>query len=536
MSGLPIIKKNREDFKDNNLKQEDSYSPFSVQKEVKDFRVLFVYPNQMAGVVPGSLAILSACLKKAGFQTKLFDASLYNLSTKSQDEVREKFNQVKKTELDKYFSYKKEDIFEDFVKTVKEYKPNLITTTAVDETLSLGAKLLNKIKEFNIPFVVGGLTAVLAAEKVFEDKAINIVCVGEGEEAIVELCEKMYKGEDYSNVRNFYIRNKEGTIKKNPLRTVVNLNNLPHPDYSIYDDSRFFRPFHGEVVRMVVVDTDRGCPYNCTFCAAPALRDYYKKTSDQQYYRRKSISKIIDEIKYLIKEYNLNFIWFSSETFLARPIEELRELAKRYKEEINLPFWCQTRLDTFNEEKINLLKDMGCKAMSLGLEHGDEKIRNEILKKQLSDEQVIKAAHLIAGSGIIATINSMIGIPDETKEDVFKTIEMNRKLHSILKGKCSLNTFTFSPYYGTSLRELSIKRGYLKDPTKTPNFYSESILEMPSMSKKEILGFEKTLPLYIKLPKEYFPQIEIAKKDDEEGRAMFEKLRDISNNLSMQES
>lgn len=502
------------------------------KNNVKNFKVLFLYPNQMAGVVPVSLALLSACLKKSGFQTKLFDASLYNLAEKSQDEVREKYNQVKKTELDKYFSYKKEDIFEDFIKTVKEYKPNLIVTTAVDETLPLTFALLDKVKEFSIPCVAGGITAIFNPGRVFQHNSIGFVCIGEGEEAIVELCEKIYNGEDYSNIRNFHIRNKDGTIKKNPLRPLVDINNLPHPDYSIYDDTRFYRPFHGEVVRMTVIDTDRGCPHKCTFCAAPALMDYYKKNNNSTYFRTKDVDKIIDEIKYVIKEYKVNFIWFSSETFLARSLKELREFARRYKEEINLPFWCQTRLDTFTDEKITMLKDMGCKAMSLGLEHGDEKMRNDVIKKNISDEQIIEAAHLIAKSGITATINSMIGLPDETREQVFKTIDMNRKLYSILGGNCSLNTFTFSPFYGTPLRELSIKKGYLKDPSKIPNFYSGSILEMPSMSKEEILGFEKTLPLYIKLPEEYFPQIEIAKKDDEEGTAMFEKLSEISKNLA----
>jgi len=499
---------------------------------MKNFKVLFIYPNVHGGVVPSNLAILSACLKKAEFQVKLFDASMYKLSEISQDEMREKLGQVKKTDLHKYFSFKETDIYEDFLKTIKEYKPDLIGINFVDETLPLGLSLLDKIKEYKIPVVAGGVGVIFSPERLLEYNSINMVCVGEGEEAIVELCEKMYHGQDYSHVRNFHIKNKDGSVKKNPLRPLTDINELPYPDYSIYDQTRFFRPFHGSVVRMVVIDTDRGCPFNCTYCAAPNLRDHYMKNNCGQYFRLKNLDKVFDEIKHLVKTYDFNFLWFSSETFLIRGKEEFTEFARRYKEEINLPFWCQTRLDTFTDENTRQLKEMGCKAMSLGFEHGDEEVRNKLLNKNVTDEQIINAFKLIAKYGITATVNSMIGLPDETREQVLKTIKLNRKINEILSGNCSINTFIFSPYTGTPLRKLCIQKGYLKDPFQVPSFYSGSILEMPSMSKEEILGFEKTLPLYIKLPESYFPKIELAQKNTEEGRKMLDELCEIYRNMN----
>lgn len=494
---------------------------------MKNFKVMFVYPNQMGGVIPSNLPVISACLKQAYFQVKLFDASMYKISQKSQDEVREKLNQVKKTDINKYFSFKPTDIFEDFVKEVEEYKPDLIAITFVDETMPLGFSLLEKIRDKKIPVVAGGVTAIFASEILLKNPDINIVCVGEGEEAIVELCDRMYNGEDYNDLKNFYFKNEDGTIKKNPIRPLVDLNKLPYPDYSIFDDTRFYRPFHGEVVRMIIIDTDRGCPFGCTFCAAPGLRDHYRKNNCGVYYRTKKINRVIDEMKELITKYRINFIWFSSETFLIQNDDAFKEFVRRYKEEINLPFWCQTRLDTFTEEKTKLLSEMGCKAMSIGFEHGDDVIRNGLMKKNISEEQIINAFKIISKYDIIATVNSMIGLPDETREQVFKTIELNRKIYNILKGKCSVNTFIFSPFHGTPLRELCVQKGYLKDPEKIPNFYSGSILDLPTLSKEEIIGFERVLPLYIKLPEEYFPKIAIAEKDTEEGRKMFEELCEI---------
>lgn len=495
---------------------------------MKNFKILFVWPSHLGGVIPCNIAVLSACLKKDGFKVKLFDASLYKITQENQEEIREKLNQVERTNINKYFSFSKENIFEDFVKSVKEYQPNLIAITFLDETLPLGFSLLDKIKELNIPVVAGGITTIFSPERILQNECIDIVCIGEGEEALVKLCNKMYNGEDYSDVENFHFKNKDGTVKRNLLMPLVNLDEIPYPDYSIFNPTRFFRPFHGEVVRMGRIDTDRGCPYGCVFCAAPSLREYYKENNCGQYFRTKKIDRIINEIKALVRTYNFDVIWFSSETFLARSQEELTEFAKRYVQEINLPFWCQTRLDTFTEEKTKLLKEMGCKAVSLGLEHGDDKIRNSLMNKNVSDKQIIESFKLIAKYGIIATVNSMIGLPDETREQVFKTIEMNRKIYSILSGKCSLNAFIFCPFSRTPLREKCIQKGYLKDLSQTPSFYLGSTLDMPSMSKQEILGLERVITLYIKLPRSYFPQIEIAEKDTEEGRKMFEKLCKIA--------
>ena len=168
---------------------------------------------------------------------------------------------------------------------------------------------------------------------------------------------------------------------------------------------------------------------------------------------------------------------------------------------------------------------MGCQAVSVGLEHGNEEFRTKILNKRLTNESIFKGFELLAKYNIKPTINSMIGFPDETRELIFETIEMNRKISKILKGNHNINIFTFIPFSGTKLRQISLERGYLlPDDEIQWSFYKESMLTMPNLSKEEIAGLEKTLQFYLKLDKKYWKDIKIAEKNDKEGLEMFNKL------------
>jgi len=494
----------------------------------KDFKVLLFYPNQsLLGIAPTHLAILSACLKQAGFITKLFDCSIYKSKTETNDDVRTKLGHVKKTNIENYFKGKTENIYEDFVKTINDYQPDLIGISVIDSTIFFSLDFLKLIKDKKIPVVFGGVGATFAYERILKSGLVDYVCIGEGEETIVELATNIMENKDCSKIKNIYTI-KDGGIVKNPLRALVDINKTPMPDFSIYENYRFYRPFSGKVVRVMPIDTDRGCPWWCTYCAAPAIKNLCKAENIGRYYRVKKYDKIFDEIKYLVKEFDIDYLSFFSETFTALSRKDFKDFAIRYKKEVGLPFFCQSRLDTLTEEKTKLLAEMGCKSIAVGLEHGSERIRKELLDKRLSNIQIISAFKELAKYDIIPVINCMIGLPDETREEVFETIGLTKKAFEILKGKCHLNVFTFIPFSGTQLRNLSIEKGYITGEEDIPiSFFDRSILNMPTMNKDEIYGLEKTFVLYVTLPESYYLDIKIAEKNNEEGQMMFEKLMRI---------
>lgn len=533
----------------------------------RNFRVLLFYPNEpMVGVTPSNLAYLSACLKRAGHDVRLFDCSLYksiryekrtdgeegleltnqyykpekiskaagtqkslaHLKAESQDELRERLGHVKKSPIDNYVTLKENNPYDDFADLVEDWQPDLIGITVVDSTIEFSFNFISQIRGKKPKVVMGGTGATFSYEKILNRGYADFVCAGEGEESLPELADRLKEGSSYYDVRNLMMVGEDGKIIKNPQRPTVDIDTLPIPDFSIYDDMRFYRPFMGRVVRMAQIDWDRGCPYQCTYCAAPAIMANNRKEKIGVYYRVKDEDRIFDEMKFLIKKYRLNFLYISSETLLIIKEDKFKRIMERYKKEIGLPFWCQSRLDSFTDERTRLLKEAGCQSVSVGLEHGNERVRMKLLKKSLPNEKVYEGFRTLAKYNIRPTVNSMMGLPDETREEIFDTIEINREISKILNGNHNLNIFTFVPFSGTHLRRLCIEKGYIDPEEPIPfSFYKESMLTMPTLSKEEIAGLEKTAPLYIGLDKSYWEDIKIAEKDDEQGQEMFEKLMKV---------
>jgi radical SAM superfamily enzyme YgiQ (UPF0313 family) len=304
------------------------------------------------------------------------------------------------------------------------------------------------------------------------------------------------------------------------MRPLVDLNSIPYNDFSIFEETRFFRPMQGKIFRMIPIEIDRGCPYQCTYCAAPFLRSIYKKGTGQNYYRIKSTERIITELEHQIRTYRAEYIYFNSETFLALNDDRFREIAEEYTKRINLPFWCQTRIETITEAKISLLEKMGCNRLSVGIEHGNEKFRKDVLRKNFTNQQVIEAFRILGRHNIPITVNNMMGFPGETRELVFDTIHLNREINID-----STNCFAFTPYKGTYLREVALKEGFLKLNEKIHSIV-ESTLVMPQLPPEEILGLLRTFPLYIKMPEDRFEEIREAEKNTERGNKVFKKLAD----------
>ncbi|MFH1395265.1 MAG: radical SAM protein, partial [Candidatus Omnitrophota bacterium] len=224
------------------------------------------------------------------------------------------------------------------------------------------------------------------------------------------------------------------------------------------------------------------------------------------------------EMRVLADKYNPDYVNFNSETFLAKPINELKEFAEKYKE-INIPFWCQTRPETVTEEKIKILKDMNCDSLQFGIEHGNEKFRANILRRYSSNEKVINALKIVEKYKIPYTVNNIIGFPDETRELVFDTININREINPR-----TMNCYLFTPYKGTVLYKQCIEKGYLDESAKVHQLLDSVRLNMDSISYEELKGLQRTFSLYVRLPKAEWNKIRIAEKFDEEGNRMFEQL------------
>jgi anaerobic magnesium-protoporphyrin IX monomethyl ester cyclase len=487
---------------------------------MKRFKVLFIYPNtEMATLVPINLSLLSPCLKEAGFEVELFDTTYYRWEETNFEQKKVDLLQLRPFSYEeKGVHYKESDMHDDLAEMVDQYKPDLIAITLVEDTYELGMSLLDSIKDYDVPVVAGGVFVTFSAEEVMGNENVDIICMGEGEDALVELCRRMEKKEDYTTVKNLWVK-QDGKIIRNRMRQLTNIDSLPYIDYDIFDRKRLFRPMQGKIYTMIHVEIDRGCPYDCTYCEAPHLRRLFKDNGCGIYYRRKSVDRIIEEMKHLVKKYNPDYINFNAESFLAKPMEELRDFAMKYRD-IGLPFWCQSRPETVTEDKLRLLKEMNCQNMQFGIEHGNEEFRSRVLNRHYTNQQMHAAFDMVEKYGIAYTVNNIIGFPDETRELVFDTIEVNKSINP-----STMNVYLFTPYRGTRLYEYCIEKGYMKKEDKVHQLLDAVPLRMNSISYEELKGLQRAFPLYAKMPPVMFDRIKRAETFDEEGNRIFEELK-----------
>ena len=141
------------------------------------FKVLMIHANStLYTLIPPNLAIISACLKQANFQVKLFDTTFYKTRKFTGDDIRVSTLQVKETNFDELgININKIDMYDDFMLLVKEYKPDIIGLSAVELTYPFGIKFLKRLREegFSIPTIVGGIHATIDPEEILNENLVK---------------------------------------------------------------------------------------------------------------------------------------------------------------------------------------------------------------------------------------------------------------------------------------------------------------------------------------------------------------------------
>ena len=304
----------------------------------------------------------------------------------------------------------------------------------------------------------------------------------------------------------------DDAIHKNSISRPVDINEIPEiTDIELFGEERFYRPMGGKIRRLLPVETHRGCPYTCSFCNSPGQNRLYGDgdfLKGMSFFRKKRMDLVRNEIENHIKKYHVEYIYFWADTFLAWSDQEFEEFIKMYSH-IKLPFWCQTRIETVEEEKFRKLNDVGLDRMTFGLEHGNEKFRRDVVKREYSNDDAVVKIKIVEKLGITFSINNIIGFPDETRELAFDTIELNRRFNSD-NTSCSV----LVPFHGTELHEYAVKKGYL-DPNVICSVSNSgaSILNMPQWNKQDIMQLRDVFAMYIKFPKSRWPEIKQAETD-----------------------
>lgn len=344
------------------------------------------------------------------------------------------------------------------------------------------AKALKKIKQ--IPVIWGGLHPSILPFQTLKNELVDIVVIGEGEEAFFQIVNnlKQDKGRSLDSIDGVIFKQNGNLISNQLEKKSLNLDSLPIPHYDLID-FRYYsncrRDFMLKTKGVLDINTDRGCPYRCAFC--------YNINFNKRHYRGMSAERVL-EITEKIKElYNVDAINFVADNFFVNK-NRIRAICEGLIDKgINIEWHSDMRIDTFlnyEGELIKLMKNSGCTTLTFGIESGSDRIL-DLIQKDIRVDDVIKAHKKAKDFGFRTLYHFMIGFPEETKEDIEATLRLIRFLGRV-KNAAFLGPAIYVPYPGTPLYDRCLELGFIP-PERLEDWIEydwDSCPKLPWFSKK----------------------------------------------------
>ena len=492
--------------------------------------VLLIYPTQyrVAGL-PIGLASLAAVLGESGRSVRLFDTAFYpdRPEAGTQNLLRAELGMSLPVANEADVRDNETDLFEDLTRLLESFRPNIVGVSLLESTVGLALPLLEHVKRWNPEafIIAGGVFATFSPEFTLGQPCIDAICVGEGELPLLQLCERLEQGAAIDSIQGVWTKTPEGELVRTKPAALHNIELLPPPDFRAFDPRLLLKPMRGRLRKMVNIETSRGCPFSCAYCAAPSLADFARANGEKRYYRRLSPKTIQEQIRLQIERHSPEFIYFSSETFLSMPDHEFKEFIAFYSG-IGLPFWIQTRFETLTRDKVKALRDVGLFWMTIGVEHGNEGFRRNILHRNYTNKKALEGIEILSKLGQGASLNNMMGFPGETEELIFDTMRLNREMLRI-NPLCESNIFLFVPYLGTHLYDRCVQEGLVRQGEYcgwTTTEQAGSVLAFPRHWRDRIQGLRRIFNLYIHLPEQSLPDVIAAAELSESGTALYNSL------------
>lgn len=337
---------------------------------------------------------------------------------------------------------------------VKKVNPDLVAISIMSISDMSCRNVISQIKKYNrhIFVIVGGPHPTYYPNFI-KDSQADAVCVGEGDGAFTDLLVALEKGKKIEGIANI---NTSRSI--NPPRPLIgDLDGLVFPDRDlVYQNSRM-----GEMKLKSFMAT-RGCPYACSYCFNSAFIKLYEHKGMP--WRQRSVDNLLEEIEWVQANYPLEMIRFGDDNFVVGTNGWFWEFVEKYSKRIRLPFYCLIRPNVVTDKMARGLKKAGCVSVATSIETGNEVLRQSILSRRITDEQIVNACRFFERNGINTFTNIMVGLPGTTLKDEFKSLDLAFRSHTV---RASFTIFT--PFPGTDLHSYCLKKGYIPR-TKKPVF------------------------------------------------------------------
>ena len=315
---------------------------------------------------------------------------------------------------------------------------DVVAFSAFTHNFKKALEIANFIKH-NTPFIkiiFGGIHPSLLPEEVISCPEVDAICIGEGEDAFREYLDKLERKEE-PFVSGIWFKDRKGKIIRNPLRSFKkDIDSLEFPNWDHWDMQYYIDRIQMERIGFI---SSRGCPFNCTFCSNPALRE----AIPGDFVRTRDPEQVILEIKSILHKYHrlgFKYVRFDDEVF-GLDSKFLKRFCSLYiKEGLSkeLAWSCQTRADLLTDEYVDLIAEAGCAIVGLGVETGDDFVRHRLYKKSISNDAIIKAVARLKKRNISYLFYMIYNAPHTDRSERIKTKRLVKALNPLRA--------TFSPF------------------------------------------------------------------------------------------
>lgn len=272
----------------------------------------------------------------------------------------------------------------------------------------------------NVIIQVGG--GIMTADPMVTMQAmpdVDFGIIGEGEQTSVELIDAIARKIDVTSVNGIIYRDENGLRITNRRAEIDDLDTLPLPDYEGFNYAEYLRlnpdlSDEGKKYSQVSVIGGRSCKYNCTFCFHPSGSKY----------RQRSLDSIFSEIDYLIKNYDISYIALREELF-ATDNERVRQFCERVRV-YDFDWSIQLRIDSINQELVDLLKNTRCRYLFVGVESADDRVLKS-MRKGITLTQIEHALDMLRDAGLNSRSGVIFGDTVETFETAMFTLDWFKK-------------------------------------------------------------------------------------------------------------
>ncbi len=410
--------------------------------------ITLINPNASVEVVkrlgiatpPLGLGYLAAVLRKDGFKVQIIDDLVEKLS------------------------------LERILRKIKDSQ--IVGITSTTATFNAALRYAQYIKEKIGSFIIlGGVHVTFRPFDALKHNFVDAVCVGEGEETIVEVARSVDGGEGLDGIRGVIFREGERIVRNEPRGFIENLDSLPFPAFDLMPLEKY--TLLGQKLEQFPMITSRGCPFACRYCSSSQF--FGRK------FRARSAENVVDEMEWLIEEFGAKQIAFGDDTFTLnkkRVIEICNEIKRRG---LDVEWSCSSRVDTISYELLKKMSEAGCRVIYYGVESANEEILNKYYKKRINFEDVKKAVEFAKKVGIEVVCSFIIGAPSETREDIKRTLRLAIKL-----GPDYAQFSILTPYPGTEIYNEAKEKGLILTENFDEYTAGKPVMKNFYMAPKEI--------------------------------------------------